>query len=517
MFSCSLDRVPRTAWFSRKVDLPMTSSSGGVLSSARQGAVDRFDGDRSADSPAFDDIASVAWVTRSPTQTLHAEYFDTPGRDLAAHNVLLARRAGGTEDGWHLTLPAGEIHTPPDIDNHGDVPATLRDVVLAITRDRPLAPVARTTAHRTVDTLFDANDVALAEFTDEEVAVAIGGDDTGQRWREWKLVLTGAGAAHAHLHKRLSKRLRGAGGVPLTARSQLAHLLHPVPSSARPPVEYGNSVDGAVAEQVERLLVWDRAVRADADDSVHQMRVTCRTIRSLLQASGSAFGVSTDAWICEELQLLATILGTARDAEVLAERYGSALDELPAELVRGPIRQRLIDGARHEYESGLRDSLRMMRSERYFRLLEALEVRTSAEPQKLPQRKPPSEKAAVRAAYKRVCERVKVAARADPRHRDDALHAIRKSAKRLRYVAAATGAETVSAAAADIQTLLGDHHDSVVSRAHLLEHTDAAYAAAEDTFTYGLLHRGEADLARDCENRLHDAMAMLDRAVSTAR
>jgi hypothetical protein len=64
--------------------------------------------------------------------------------------------------------------------------------------------------------------------------------------------------------------------------------------------------------------------------------------------------------------------------------------------------------------------------------------------------------------------------------------------------------------------LLGDHHDSVVSRAHLIEQADAAYASDEDTFTYGLLHRGEADLALSCEERLPDAISTLGTAVRKA-
>ena len=46
-----------------------------------------------------------------------------------------------------------------------------------------------------------------------------------------------------------------------------------------------------------------------------------------------------------------------------------------------------------------------------------------------------------------------------------------------------------------IQTLLGDHQDSVVSREHLIQQAEAAHAASEDTFTYGLLFQREADLA----------------------
>ena len=128
------------------------------------------------------------------------------------------------------------------------------------------------------------------------------------------------------------------------------------------------------------MLVWDRAVRADVYDSVHQMRVTTRKIRSLLQSAEGAFGLSDDAWILDELRQLAGVLGVARDAEVLAERYEKALDELPDELVRGPVRERLVDGAKRRYASGLRRSLIAMRSQRYFRLLDALEALVAAEP-----------------------------------------------------------------------------------------------------------------------------------------
>ena len=50
--------------------------------------------------------------------------------------------------------------------------------------------------------------------------------------------------------------------------------------------------------------------------------------------------------------------------------------------------------------------------------------------------------------------------------------------------------------AKDIQTLLGDHQDSVVSRTHLSQQAEAAHAAGEDTFTYGLLYAREDELAR---------------------
>ena len=175
---------------------------------------------------------------------------------------------------------------------------------------------------------------------------------------------------------RLAYRLLDAGAAVAGHGSKLARVLEGAESHEPDAVELeppADPVHRAVAEQVEQLLVWDRAVRADTYDSVHQMRVTTRKIRSLLQASEDAFGISDDAWVLDELRQLAAVLGVARDAEVLAERYEKALDELPAELVRGPVRERLVEGAKKRYKSGLRRSLVAMRSQRYFRLLDALE------------------------------------------------------------------------------------------------------------------------------------------------
>ena len=301
----------------------------------------KFEVFESTVSPSFEGLSSVARVERSPSQQLDAVYFDTPAHDLASHRVTLRRRTGGPDAGWHLKLPAGpdartEVRVPLGDDNNDTVPDELLDVVLAIVRDRPVGPVARISTSRAVDVLYGADGVAVAEFCDDDVVARAEDDkESEQRWREWELEL--AEGADRDLLDRLANRLLDAGAVPAGHGSKLARVLEGEdtdgPDAVEPPAD---PVHRAVAEQVEQLLVWDRAVRADAYDSVHQMRVTTRKIRSLLQASEGAFGISDDAWILDELRQLAAVLGVARDAEVLAERYEKALDELPGELVRGP-------------------------------------------------------------------------------------------------------------------------------------------------------------------------------------
>jgi len=483
----------------------------------------KFDVVESTVSPSFEGIAAVDHVDKSPTESLDATYFDTPTHDLARNKITLRRRTGGHDAGWHLKLPAGpeartEVRAPLDAGEHDTVPGELRDIVLAIVRERPLEPVARISTERETQVLYGADGAALAEFSNDHVtAWAAGTSDAPpaeQEWREWELELAeNNGAADSELLGRLSNRLLDAGAAPAGHASKLARVLGTT-APANETQEPADPVHRAVAEQVAELLVWDRAVRADAHDAVHQMRVTIRKIRSLLADSQGASESSDIARIQDELRELANVLGVARDAEVLAERYQQALDKLPPELVRGRIRKRLVEGARRRYQTGLRRSLIAMRSQRYFRLLDALDAWVAEIPTAASGDEPAP--ITLEAAYQKVRKAAKAAAEVQPdseQELDLALHRIRKRAKRLRYTAAATGATRVSEQAKAIQTLLGDHQDSVVSREHLSHQAEAAHTAGEDTFSYGLLYQQEADLAERCRQQLDEALRKLAKAV----
>jgi CHAD domain-containing protein len=501
----------------------------------------KFDVDESTVTPSFEGIAAVARVEKTQIESLDATYFDTPKQDLARNKITLRRRTGGHDAGWHLKLPAGpdartEIHAPLDASAEDTAPSELLDLVLAIVRDRPVEPVARITTKRESQVLYGAQDTALAEFSnDHVVAWAASSPETSdsqpeeQEWREWELELIAVnGSPDTELLSRLGHRLLDAGAAPAGHGSKLARVLGTTSQSngtQPPPVD---PLHRAVAEQVDELLVWDRAVRADAYDAVHQMRVTTRKIRSLLRDSHDSFGLSDGDWVLNELRELAGILGVARDAEVLAERYERQLDQISPELVRGPVWERLVAGARRRYQTGLRRSLIAMRSQRYFRLLDALDAIVA----EIPDAQSDEEATAVTidAAYKKVRNAAKGAKAAGDANQEDnpeddaakhdldeALHRIRKRAKRLRYTAAATGEDEVAKQAKAIQTLLGDHQDSVVSRGHLSQQAEAAHAAGEDTFTYGLLYQLETEVAERSHRQLDDALRKLDKSVHKAR
>ena len=95
--------------------------------------------------------------------------------------------------------------------------------------------------------------------------------------------------------------------------------------------------------------------------------------------------------------------------------------------------------------------------------------------------------------------------------RDRALHEVRKGAKRLRYAADAAApvghkaASRLAAAAEEIQSLLGEHQDSVAARALLRRWAGQSQQPGDDLFSYGRLHAREECAAKDAEERFRRA------------
>ena len=226
----------------------------------------KFDVGESTVSPSFEGIAAVARVEKSPIQSLDAMYFDTPAHDLARNKVTLRRRTGGSDAGWHLKLPAGpdartEVRAPLDASDEATVPSQLRDVVLAIVRDRPLEPVARITTQRENQVLYGVDGAALAEFSNDHVTAWSAGTPgdadsvpAEQQWREWELELVENGSGDAELLNRLSNRLLDAGAVPAGHGSKLARVLGETSptNGTQAATDSMDPLHRAVAEQVER-------------------------------------------------------------------------------------------------------------------------------------------------------------------------------------------------------------------------------------------------------------------------
>jgi len=270
----------------------------------------------------------------------------------------------------------------------------------------------------------------------------------------------------------------------------------------------------AARQHYERLSSLAGDVRADAPDSVHQMRVSARRLRSLLGSFRHAFPDATDT-ARAELRWLGSVLGKARDAEVLAARFSDLIDTQPADLVVGSIHQRLVGTQEDLYRAAHAHAVEVLGQDRYATLCALLDEVTSGEypvPAKMTLRGGLDK---AHRQLRKAAKKVRTLEREDGVDIGQARHRVRKRAKKLRYAAEAVAeaepsAADLGAAAKALQTMLGDHQDGVLARGWIIDTVGQARDDDEDTFTYGLLYATE-------EQQALRAVADLPRHVKAIR
>ncbi|MGW1200228.1 CYTH and CHAD domain-containing protein [Streptomyces sp. NPDC002536] len=468
--------------------------------------------------PDLSGAAPVATVTDRGTQELDAVYYDTADRRLLAAGITLRRRTGGTDAGWHLKLPVAEgvrdeIRAPLS----ARVPRTLAALVRSRTRDSALTPLVRITSRRRVLHLLDEHGTLLAEATEDRVrAVRLRDGESGTKWTEYEIELaegTGPGLFDA-----LEPRLRKAGLRRSKAPSKLSRALGTAAAAAaeerRPAggrASAGDHVLDYLRQQVEAVVALDPGARRGTEDAVHQMRVATRRLRGAFRSYRKVLDRRATDPLGEELKWLAAELGVDRDREVLADRLRQRLDEVPRALVRGPARARLRAWSGGRRAGSRRRLAEVLDSKRYLALLDALDALLADPPLRPAAARPPRPvlAKAVLGDYGRLATRIDAALAAGPGPgRDTALHDARKAAKRARYAAEAAtpalggAARRFARQMKSVQTLLGDHQDSVMARGALREIVDQAHGAGEPTFTFGLLYGREEQQAAQDEREL---------------
>jgi CHAD domain-containing protein len=473
---------------------------------------------RDSGLPDLTGVAGVATVVDKGVTHLDATYYDTPDERLAASSVTLRRRTGGSDAGWHLKFPVApgvrdEIQAPLS----DTLPDDLAGLVRSRVRDGELLPLVRLRSDRDVRHLVDADGRLLAELSVDTVrAERLTGGGGQAQWTEIEVELADGGDP-AFLDK-VEKRLRKAGVRPSKSASKLARALtETAPDRRRPttsagePTTAGDHVLAYTRTQRDAIVELDPAVRRDVEDSVHSMRVATRRLRSTFKSFGAILDRTVTDPVADELKWLAAELGVDRDREVLAERLTATLDEVPADLVRGPVRERLHSWSSAEHRGARGRLVGVLDSRRYLALLDTLDALIADPPLlKSAGRKPPKPIArAVKKDFRKVTGLVERALELEPgTDRDVALHEARKKAKRARYAAEAAEpvlgkpAKSMVKSMKALQKLLGEHQDSVMARQTLRELSAVAHAAGESAFTYGLLHEREEQRALRAEAEL---------------
>ena len=478
--------------------------------------------------PTLNDVEGVSAVSQPADLELEAVYFDTDDLDLARHGATLRRRTGGDDAGWHLKLPKAkdtrtELRLPLGRATK-TVPKGILPSVRAIVRDRPLVPIARVRTRRRAYTLVAEDSLVLVEVCDDEVlAERLRGPGEAQAWREWEIELVDG---DLRVLEAIAERLLAVGATRASVSSKLERILGDAVPPARPKRatqglargSAGEVVQAQLAELTDRLHKQDARLRTEQPGSIHKLRIAARRIRSALKTYKPLLAPGSAEAVAEELRWLGQTLAEARDAQVLRERLRLLVASEPPELVLGPVLNRIDDELRTAYRSGLEQALRALDSERYFRLLDALDQLVASMPLK-PKADAPAKKALPR-LLKRDGKRLRRAVEQighaeDPTQHDAALHEVRKKAKRFRYAAESARpvlgarAKTLAVAAKQVQQALGEHQDSVIARQRLREYGAKAHVDGENGFSFGRMHALEQQHADQREREFNAAWEAL--------
>ena len=503
----------------------------------------KFAVDDSIAVPDLTALSAVESAGETVNHSLSAIYYDTADLRLTRAKVTLRRRTGGKDDGWHIKLPgaSGRTELHAELTDPSTPPDELLAAVRAIIRGEPLAPIAQVDNDRAETPLFDAAGDQIAEFCDDHVtawSLLPGGQQTS--WREWEVELSGELAetvdGNALLHEATSL-LINRGARKSASSSKLATALGDSAAAAPvPPYMSAGGLDedspakavvDSLRVQRDRLVEWDPKVRNDEWDSVHQMRVATRELRSLLETFEGILAGDQIKHVESELKQLAALLGTARDAEVVEERFIGLLDSDTTGMIDDPAAEHVRGDMRREYERAHRRILRTLDSQRYLTLLDDIDAILADPPlaTDTPAEENAGEAAAAESAstesapaeartseeilyehlergYKKLAKRHKLALEHYPdmslplHDREEYVHDVRKAAKKLRYSANAAKdsglkASKLSKACKELQEILGDYQDAVTSRDRIEKLAAGARKRGEDTFSYGMLYQRE--------------------------
>jgi CHAD domain-containing protein len=467
----------------------------------------KYDVDDAFELPSLDGLDGVAAVDPVVEHGLEAVYHDAVDLRLLRARVTLRRRTGGPDAGWHLKLPAGgarrEVHAPLGRAVKKP-PRVLLAPVTGLLRGAATGPVATLRTRRLVTCLRDADGRLLAEVADDRVTATVpaGGPDQPAEVHTWREVEVELGGGDAVLADAVGERLTSAGARPSATASKVGRVLAarlagldvPTIRQRKKGPRAGEFVRVALAEQLAGLEAADVLLRTEQPDAVHQVRVGARRLRSTLAALRAVLDRDRTGPIREELAWLGGQLSDARDDEVALAHLRELVAAEPEELVLGPVAARLQQLQLQEERAGLDRALDTLSGPRYLQLLDALHEMVADPPftDAAGGRLEPVLRHAVDSSVRRLARHMANARHAEGAERHEALHAVRKAAKRVRYATEVAGSELGGAkdvvkVAKRIQKVLGEVQDTVVTR-QLCRRLGASTGEGENGFTFGRLH-----------------------------
>jgi CHAD domain-containing protein len=280
------------------------------------------------------------------------------------------------------------------------------------------------------------------------------------------------------------------------------------PSAEPEEITVGGLIVRSIGTSVAAMKEHEAGLRAGIDpDHVRKTRVAVRRLRSNLRTFEEFLATDGTKPLLEELGVLAAELGGVRDREVLAGRIRAAAKALP-EADRKLVEE-LLQVLEVEIRVARVSAVAYLDSERFTNLFADLEKLAIAPPLNATAAVPAGAVAGRLVAGP--WEKLRKGVRGLRRNPADAqLHRIRILAKRTRYAAMAVepaveAAHAFAAAAAELQTILGDHQDAVTTEAWLA----AAPTVGRQAFVAGQLAGLERAVATEARGRWQPAWEVL--------
>lgn len=470
-------------------------------------------------------LAGLVEIGEAREHRMRAVYLDTTDLLLIRSGITLRRREGGSDEGWHLKLPATEdarweLHEPlTDGPGRWRVPETLVEALAGrlgpgwtdrTDPERGLVPVAVLKTYRLEVGLTDGDGRVVALLSDDTVSAEPG----GSTWRELEVELAGAGAdgaGRSHgtgggsgrggLLEAVSERFTEHGLEPAELPSKLSRALGDRPELAaqgQGPTSEDSAADVLrvyLAEQVAVIRGREAGLREDAPEAVHKTRVACRRLRSALRTFRRLLDREVTDPLRDEIKWLGEVLGGPRDAEVIKAELLEELTELPEDQVEGAVRERVTSELDRRHAETHAALVEVMDGERYAELVDRLVELVADTPWRGRARKraakvlPPL----VDKAVERARAEWEAAQVAEGDERMHLLHEARKRAKAVRYaweaLAPAFGDDAAEQATSweKVTETLGAVQDSVVAIERLRQLMAVAEEAGESVHTYGVL------------------------------
>jgi CHAD domain-containing protein len=248
--------------------------------------------------------------------------------------------------------------------------------------------------------------------------------------------------------------------------------------------------------QIDEIFAGDAGLRSGADP-IHDTRVAIRRARGTLRVFRALFDRDAVQRAVAELKWFAGLLGEVRDCQVQLHRFSDALDELPVELVMGPVRAAVTNHLLGIELPARRRVAEVMQSDRYQGLQSSLR-QWRTQPPVVKDFGLDDLRKHTKRARRKADARLSTALLSDD---GPSLHRARKAAKRARYASEAMTPVDSKAKRRvkhyrEIQTVLGDHQDAVVAMAAVRRMAACTgTAGGHNGFTFGLLYAREVHIA----------------------